>query len=129
MDDAFVVGGGEAASDLHGVLGGAALGERTGVHLLAQGLALQQFRDEIMEVPLGTDVVDGEDVGVVDCAQHSSLILKALQPLGVASEGFRQNLDRHLARQTGVAGAINLSHAASTQQGLNFIRAELGAGG
>ena len=55
-----------------------------------------------------------ENVGMVDRAQHSGFLLKALQAVAITGKGFWQNLDRDLARQTGVACAIDFPHAART---------------
>jgi len=78
MDDALVVRCGQTASHLHCVLGHAALRQRTGVHLFTQRLAFKQFRNQIVQVTLRAHVVNCKNVGMVDRAQHTGFVLKAL---------------------------------------------------
>ena len=65
-----------------------------------------------MEITLRSSVVDGKNVGMVDCAQYSGL-MQGLQTVSIPGEGFRQNLNRELARQPAIARAIDFPHSAS----------------
>jgi hypothetical protein len=58
-----------------------------------------------------------------------SFLLEAPQPVSIARKRFRQNLDRHIAVETRVTGAVHLSHAAGTERRLNLIWAKLFARG
>ena len=112
MHDTFIVRRGKPASHLHRVVGHAALRQRSGVHFFAQRLAFKQLRNQIVEITLCAYVVNGENIGMVDRAQHAGFMLEALQTVWIAGESFRQNLDRDFACQTGVARAIDFAHAA-----------------
>ena len=52
------------------------------------------------------------DVGMVERRQRFGFALEARQTFGILREGLRQDLDGHLAIETGIAGAIHLAHAA-----------------
>ena len=56
------------------------------------------------------------------------LLLKPAHPVRVERKCLRQNLDRHFASKPGIAGAINLAHAARAKRRDNFVRAKFGAG-
>jgi hypothetical protein len=73
--------------------------------------------------------VDAGDMRVIQRRQGSRLALEAHQAIRVAGKRFRQDLERHLAPEFGVAGAIHLAHAAFAQLGEDVVRAETGAGG
>jgi hypothetical protein len=73
------------------------------------------------------DVVNGEDVGMVQCCYSPRFLLKAPQSLSVGSERHRENLDSDIAPQSRVASAIYLSHPARAQRRKDFIRTEFRA--
>jgi len=49
------------------------------------------------------------------------------KPLGVGGERRRERLDRDFPAETGIAGAIDLAHSASSDEGLDLVPAENGA--
>jgi hypothetical protein len=53
--------------------------------------------------------LDGGDTGVVQRRQDPSLLLKAGYAVAVLREGFRQDLDGHIAIELGIGGAPDLS--------------------
>jgi len=67
MDDAFFVRGGEAASNLLRVIDGFAGGECAVAQAVAEGLALQQFGDDIGRATIFTNIKDGKYVWMVQC--------------------------------------------------------------
>src|SRR2546422_11257866 len=78
---------------------------------------------------MGTDVVDDEDVGMVERGQSSRFLLEPTQTVGIGGVRGGQHLDRDLAAEPGIAGAIDLPHAAGTEGCQNLVRAETGAWG
>ena len=54
--------------------------------------------------------------------------LEARHALGIQREGIGQDLDRDVATQSGVSGAIHLAHAAGAKGGEDLIRPEADAG-
>jgi hypothetical protein len=75
------------------------------------------------------DVEDGEQVGVAERARRAGLLLEALQALGIGGEGGRQDLDRHVAPQPRVVGAVHLAHPAGTQWRHDLVRADAASRG
>src|SRR5207245_981199 len=58
-----------------------------------------------------------------------SLLLEALQAPGVRGKLHRQDLDRDLAAEPGVAGAIDLAHSARTERSEDLVMAQPGSDG
>ena len=67
------------------------------------------------------EAVDRADVRMIQRGEHPRLPLEAREPLGVARERVRQELDRDIALELRVARAVHLTHAARTEQGLHLI--------
>ena len=110
MDDALLVGGGEALGDLRGQLDGLAGREGACPETVAQRLALEQFGDQVGRALVGPDVVDDEDVGVVERGSGTGFLLEATHAIGIGRELSRQHLDGHVAPEAGVVRAIDLAH-------------------
>ena len=103
MHDAFFVRGLERVGDLPGVL------ERRFKRQRAfERIALDQLHDQ--GVPFHS--VDLRNVGMVERSQDLGLALEAGHALAVAGKGFGQHLERNVALQPGIFGAIDLAHAA-----------------
>ncbi len=51
------------------------------------------------------------------------------QAIVIAGKSLVQDLDRHIATQRGVAGAVDLAHAARPERGQDHVRTEAGTGG
>ena len=74
------------------------------------------------------EAVDRADVGMVQRREHPRLALEAREPIRVARERARQDLDRDVAPELRVARAVHLAHAARAEQRLQLIAAERCAG-
>ncbi len=92
-----------------------------------QSLAFQKFHYQKIDAVLVSDIVQSADVGVLQSGNGLGLALEALLEGGVGREVRGQDLDGDAAVEAGVAATIDLSHAASTERGEDFIRAKLGA--
>ena len=123
MDDAFFVGGGESVRDLHGVVESFAQGQRSAAQAVAQGLAFEQFGDDVGRAFVRADVEYGKDVGMIQGGGGQGLLLEAAQAVGVERERLRQDFDRNVALKARVAGAIDLAHASCAEQGNDFVGA------
>ena len=66
---------------------------------------------------MGADVVDGEDVGVIERGDGARLLLEAAQPVRIGREPRGQDLDRDVAPEPRVAGAVHLAHPARADRG------------
>jgi len=61
---------------------------------------------------------------MVQCSGGSRLLFEALQAIAVSGEGRGQHLDRDIASKTGIARAIDLSHAPGTERSDDSVRSE-----
>ncbi len=80
----------------------------------AQRAPLDDRHDEEERALVVAEVVDGDDRRVVEPRDELRLALEALAS-GGADELRRHQLDRHVARQHGVAGAVDDAHAAAPE--------------
>jgi hypothetical protein len=110
--------------DLDAVVDGFADRKRAALQCVAQRFAGEQFRDEVRRAVKGSELVDGEDVGMVECRSGLGFLLEALETVGVAGKKRRQNFDRDFTLQGWIAGAIDLAHSACSKQGENFVGIE-----
>src|SRR4029453_3378125 len=76
---------------------------------------------------VGPHVVDGENVRVVQGAGGAGLLLEAAELLAIG-DLLEENLDRDLALQAGVTGAVDLTHRPRAEQPHDLVRAESRAG-
>ena len=74
MDDATLVGSGQAACDLDGVVDGLASGQRPALQSFPQRRALEQLADDVGRSIVLADVVHHQDVGMVEAAGGAGLL-------------------------------------------------------
>jgi len=77
-----------------------------------QILACDELHGQEVDAPLRVQAVDRGDPRVVDRGEEPRLALEARQPLGVAGEDLGEDLDRHLAPESGVRRLPHHAHAA-----------------
>ena len=128
VNDALLVRRRQALRHVRRVLGGLAHAERPVAQPRAHRLALEQLRHHVQALPLLSGVVDGDDVGVRERGDRLRLRLEAGQRVGVLEEVLGQHLDRHVALEPGVAGAVDLPHPAGAEWADDLVRAEAMAG-
>ncbi len=124
MDDSTGVDGGKSfgngSTDFRGFL----MGEGSATKAAAECFALEQLGDGIGDAVVGADVEEDDDVGMGQGGDDASLALKAGESLGVGGEMSGQNFDGNFATEARIAGAVDLSHAASAQGGDDLIRSK-----
>ena len=64
------------------------------------------------------------DVGMVERRERVGFAVEASEPIGLLRERVGQNLQRDVAMELRVVGAIDLPHAADTQQRSDVIDAD-----
>src|SRR5690242_2463252 len=74
---------------------------------------------------MGSELVDGGDVRMVETARRLRLLLEAAQPVGIAREDRRKHLDRDVALQPRVARPVDLPHPARADRREDLVGAEL----
>src|SRR5580704_6403186 len=117
MNYAAVMRGGETVDDLKRVLGRFTDGDGPLQDSLAQGLAFQKFRDDVRGGSVKTDIVDGEDVGMIQSGGCAGFLFEAAQVVGIFARGWADELQGDVAAQALVARSENLAHTA----GANFL--------
>ena len=110
MDDAPGVGLFESLGDLLRDTEGFFKGDRPSVESLLDVLTLDQLEDEEgLNVGL-LQPVDRADVRVVQRGEELRLAAKAAESLFILGHLGGQNLDRHVAPEVRVGGAVDLPH-------------------
>jgi hypothetical protein len=124
MDDAPSMCGLECISDFHAEAED--LGERqyASFQTCRQGLALEQFKHQILGLVLAADIVQAADVRVVEGRNRLGLVGEPRAEFWVIRQLRREDLHGDAALQARVARPIHLAHAPGTDQGEDFIRAE-----
>ncbi|MCX6545199.1 MAG: hypothetical protein NTV05_12425 [Acidobacteria bacterium] len=93
----------------------------------AKRIPLHQFQHEVVEAVRLLEAVDRGDVRVVERRQRPRLAVDACQAAGVARELGRQRLDRDVAAELAVVGAVHLAHSAGADEGEEVVGPELAA--
>jgi hypothetical protein len=110
MDNALIVRGLERGGDLPDDRQRAIEGQ-TVADEIGERRAIDQFhRDRV-----ALEAVHLRDVGMVERGQDLGFPLEAREPIRVAGEGLRKDLERDVAVEPGVTGAVDLAHAAFPQ--------------
>src|SRR5271166_1229816 len=111
--------------DLNAVVNGFANGKWAAQKLLAERAAVQQLRYEVRRALKGSEPVNGKNVGMVQRRGRLRFLLKTAQPVGISRKVRRQDLDRHFALQSRVAGAVHFAHSARTKGAEDFKTIQL----
>ena len=104
-------------------------GQPSPLEALGQVLPFHQLEDEEGPPVRFFEAVDRRDVRVVESREELRLTSEAGQALGIGRYLDGQHLDRHLAVELRVGGAVDLSHAAGADGGGDLVRPEARAGG
>src|SRR5262245_24717253 len=102
------------------------------VDLLAQRPSVHELGDEIRHVlaaraDAAADIVDLQDVRMVQRRSRARLAFETSQCLGTSRERRVDHLDRHLAAQARITGAIHRAHPAGAEEADDFVWTETGA--
>ena len=77
-----------------------------------EGFPFEKLEDQIVELAVAADVMDGADVRIVQRRDDAGFLLEALARFRIGRQRAGQDLDGHRAIQPGVTGAVDLAHAA-----------------
>ena len=127
MDDPFVVRGGEAVGDLHGVVERLAHRQASFAQSVAKRGAFEQLGDDERRAVVRSKVEDDQQVGMIERAGGARLLLEARQVVAVLRHRRGEDLERHLAPDARVARAIDLAHAAGAERAGDLVGSEAGA--
>ena len=126
VHDPALVRDGEGARDLERPLPGLARRERARAQALAQGLPLEQLGDDVGRAVVGSEIEHRDDAGVVELPGGAGLLLEAADPLRIERDVAVQDLDRDVAAEARVAGAVDLAHAPRADAVGDLVRPEPG---
>ena len=129
MDDAGLVRGLEGFGDLLGQRQCLGQRDRAMGYAVRECFALDEFEHERMPLAAVFEAIDGRDVRMVERGEHLRFPTKSSQPVRIADDSSGQNLQRDIAIELGVAGAIHLAHAAGADETNDFVGTESSAGG
>jgi len=96
--------------------------------MLFESETFYQLQDESRDILILGDAIDRGDVWVIEGRKDVRLALETGAPVGVARDGVRQDLERHVPLQLQIAGAIDLAHSARAERCQNLILTKRGAG-
>ena len=115
MDDAALVRGFQRIGDLTRDRERVVERQRTLGDLFRQRLALDELEHQRGAAIHVLEAVNRADVGMIQRRQHARFALEAREAFWIAREQPRQDLDRDLATELLIMGAIDLAHAASAE--------------
>ena len=61
---------------------------------------------------------------MIECRENLRFSSEPRQTLGIEREGVGKHLQRDVAAEIRIAGAVDLAHAACTEQGQHLVRAK-----
>ena len=103
---------GQAVSDLDGVAQGLTQLESATADQAFQGVAAHELHHDHVTIAFACDVVDGDDVGVLECGGGAGLLLESAAALRVGQAVRWEDLQGDVAVQTRVMGPVHDAHAA-----------------
>src|SRR5437868_1178716 len=106
----------ERVSDLNSVLNSLLEWQRTFFQTLLQRFAFEILHHEEIDALVVSHVIQDADVRMRQLRDGAGLTVEALLKLRVGSECVRKDLDRDRAIEASVAGAVDLSHAALSEE-------------
>jgi len=81
-----------------------------------------QFHDQVALAVVLIKRIDVDDVRVIERREQLRLALKPSHALGIIGERLRQKFESDVPSERQVACAINLAHAARTEQRDDLVR-------
>jgi hypothetical protein len=128
MDDAAIVRRLDGLGDLAGDLQRLIAGERAAREAVGQRLPFDQFEHEKRRRGRFDEIVNRGDPRVVERREHLGFATQPRDAVLILGKRLRQDLDRDVAFQLGIARAVDLAHATGTQRSDDFIVAQPLAG-
>ncbi len=89
-----------------------------------QRLPLEILHDEEVGAGFVADIIEGADVRMIERRDRPCFTVEPLAERRVQGGGIGDHLDRDDAIEAGVAGAVDLAHAAGADRRLNLVRSE-----
>ena len=119
MDDALLVRRFQAVGDLPRDGNRVVYWDRTAAETYCEVLAGHQFHHE-RDGRVGQPV-DLRDIRMIERRERRGFALEPREPIGIAGEEVRQDLERDVALQPRIARAVDLAHAAGANRVQHFV--------
>ncbi len=124
MDNAAAVGSresvGDGGADLSDLLPRQA-GRR---NALAEGIALEEFGNRVVDTVRGSHIVDLEEIGVSQRGQGLGFAVESFEAGFILGERLGQDFDSHLAVELGILRPPHLTHPTGPNGTENFVSTE-----
>ena len=91
---------------------------------VSQGRPLDQLKHQGPSAFCFFKTVDGGNAWMVEAGEHLRLSLEPCEAIRIGCEGFRQDLERHLAVEFGIGGLVDLPHAPLADKGGDCVMPE-----
>ena len=75
------------------------------------------------------DVVNGEDVGMIECRSSTRFLLESQQAIAITRNISRQKFDRHISIKSRIMRPVDFAHASSANFGNDRVVGECRVGG
>jgi hypothetical protein len=124
MDDALRVGSGERLADLDRRAHRFFHGQGPAAQPSRQRLADEKLHDEEIDPLVMAHLMEGTDARMGEPRDGAGFGDKAHPPARTGCSVRRQNLDRHVAIEPGVAGPVDLAHPSGPDETLDLEHAE-----
>ena len=124
VDDAFVMRRFERIGHLPGSGQRLIEGKRTAPNPCREVLALDQLHHERADLARLFESMNVRDVCVIEGRQRFGFAFEAREPIGIGRESLRQDLQRDVAIEVRIAGAIHLAHGAGAEWSEDRVGAE-----
>ena len=128
MNDAFLMRGFEAFSDLDEQGDGFIEWNRTLCDALCQRLAFHQFHDDKLLAVVLFEPMECGDVRVIDLGEEFGFSLEPRESFLVLHEFLRKDFDGDVASELGVSRPIDLAHPAFADGLKDLVMREFRAG-
>jgi len=89
---------------------------------IRQGLAVHQLHRERMDLARVFEAIDRGNMRMVQRRQDLRFLVETCKPFGIGREEVRQDFERDVTMELRVTRAINLAHAARTEQRDDLVR-------
>ena len=128
MHDPLVVRRRQAARDLQCEVERLADRQGRAADALPERLPFQQLGDGVGHAGFDADIVNRQDVRMRERGDRLGLALEAGERGGIGGQPLGQDLDRDIAIEARVAGAVDLTHPPGADRSDDLVGAEAGAG-
>ena len=89
--------------------------------MLAQSLAVDQLGRDIVFAVYFADLINGQNVGMIQCRSGFRFLNKPIQFVRVLAEFFVQKFNRDFPIESSVLGRIDFTHSAGAEFSLDAV--------